>query len=294
MIAVVGATGLIGAAAARHLGQRTKVVTIGRSAKSDIVADLADPASIAKIELDGCEAMVHCAGVVDEDFADPGRAFRQATLGMAALVKRAKELSIPRFAYISTAHVYGPLVGRLTEASPPNPLHDYAIAHYASEQTLRRATGPAFRAAAFRPCAVFGMPEDLSTFRRWGLIPFGFPRDVVRNHKIVLGTSGRQLRNFVGTEDIARAIATWLDDASAAPFTAINPVGKANLSVYDFARLCCAIGETVTGAPCTVTRNEADTSVVPDLDYATLDPRFVGSADLAAAVEAITARLHAG
>ena len=294
MIAVVGATGLIGAAVARHLGQAQTIVTIGRSPKSDIVADLSDPASVATLPLEGCTVLVHCAGVVDEDFSDPGRAFRQATLGMAALVKRAKDLAVPRFAYISSAHIYGPLIGRLTEDSPPNPLHDYAIAHFASEQTLRRATGPAFRGAAFRPCAVFGMPTDLSTYRRWGLIPFGFPRDAVRNHKIALGTSGRQKRNFVGAEDIARAVALWLGDGNAAPFTAINPVGRTNLSVFDFAKLCGEISESVTGVPCPVTRNEADTSVVPDLDYATRDPKFIGSSDLRAAIRALAVRLHEG
>ncbi len=113
MIAVIGANGMIGSAVVAHLARSQNVVSVGRRAPSDVIADISEPAAVAQLELPGCKTLVHCAEVVDEDFSDPERAFRQATLGMAALVRRAAQLGVERFAYISTAHVYGPLVGRL-------------------------------------------------------------------------------------------------------------------------------------------------------------------------------------
>ncbi len=283
--ALTGATGLIGAAVLRHLSSMGPVQTIGRRAGNDLIADLADPGSVEKLDLAGCDTLVHCAGIVDEDFSDPEKAFRQATLGMAALVSRAKSQGVRRFAYISSAHVYGRFTGTISEASPPNPLHDYAIAHFASEQILQRATGTSFRAAVIRPCAVFGIPPDLGMFRRWTLIPFDFPRCAIQDGVIKLASRGTQRRNFVGTEDIAGVVATWLADGDIAPFTPINPIGGESMTVLAFAERCAEIAERVTGRSCRITRPDtADPQ--PDLfDYTTCDRRNIRSADLNATVE---------
>src|ERR1700733_14277191 len=89
-LAISGARGLIGSAVARKLSASYEVVTIGRHDNCDFRADLSDPASVSQLNLQGCGGVIHCAGVVDEDFANAERAFRQATQGMAALVERAK------------------------------------------------------------------------------------------------------------------------------------------------------------------------------------------------------------
>jgi len=257
------------------------------------VVDLSEPDSIAALDLNGCEVLVHCAGIVDEDFSNTGRAFRQATQGMAALVARAKACGVKRFVYISSAHVYGPFQGRKTEASPPNPLSDYAIAHFASEQILRRATGPKFRAQVLRPCAVFGIPPDVTRFRRWALIPFGFPKSLVDDGVVKLKSSGLQHRNFVATDDIARAIGLWLDNANVAAFTLTNPVGKTSMTVYDFGLMCAEIAGRVTGRPCRVVRPDGAPGAPDDFDYATGDTRNTGDTDLAATIERLTELLQA-
>lgn len=279
-IALVGASGLIGSAVRSRLARSQPVRTIGRHVGADMVADLARPDTVASLSLEGCSALIHCAGIVDEDFADPERAFRQATLGMSALVARAKSAGINRFLYVSSAHVYGRFVGSIEESSPPNPLHDYAIAHYASEQILRRATDEGFRGAVVRPCAVFGIPPDVERFRRWTLIPFGFPISAVGEGTIALASRGLQRRNFVGTEDIAAAVSIWLDDVDALSFSVINPIGNQTMTVLEFAQLCARAALSVTGRECAVTRPEGLDPAPDSFDYRSLDSRFYGSAPL--------------
>jgi UDP-glucose 4-epimerase len=267
---------------------------VGRDAGAMLRADFSMPGSVDALDLRGFDAIVHCAGIVDEDFTPaPSHAFVQATQGMEALVKRARGCGVTRFAYVSSAHVYGPLVGRIDETSAPNPLSDYAIAHFASEQILRRSTGGGFRGAVFRPCAVFGIPPDLERFRRWTLIPFEFPRSAIIAGAIVLKSSGDNRRNFVGAIDVARAVGTWVSSQEeAAEFIAINPIGKATLSVREFADLCANICREEFGKPCEV-RAPADMPAVSNSQfyYATRHPRYAGAADLRATVGALMSLL---
>lgn len=279
-VAQTGSSGLIGSAVRKRLGATREVRTIDKQPFADFVADLSEPDSIATLDLNGCTALVHCAGIVDEDFTNTGRAFRQATQGMSALVARAKSCGVSRFVYVSSAHVYGPFAGTISESSSPNPLSDYAIAHFASEQILRRAAGPGFRAVVLRPCAVFGIPPDLARFRRWALIPFGFPHSAVEHSRIELKSSGLQRRNFVGTDDIAGAIDTWLSDSWADPFLIVNPIGKESMTVLAFAQMCARIAETVTGQSCRVVRPDAPAPLADTFEYTTMDRRFAGVTNL--------------
>lgn len=272
-ILLTGATGLIGQTVRRRLADRHQVLTLGRTEAADIVADLSIPASMEAADVPEIDALIHCAGVVDEDFRDaPERAFRTAVFGADALARRAVQAGASRLAYVSSAHVYGPMVGIVDERSPVNPVSDYAIAHFATDQVFRRRTAPGVATLSLRPCAVFGDLESPSTFRRWSLIPFSFPRDATRDHSIVIRSTGEQRRNYVGAEDLASAVEVWLD-AEAEGWRAVNPLGATSTSVYEFAQLCARISEEVTGAPCKVTRVTPDGPTIgEDFDYRSVTP----------------------
>ena len=282
-IAVTGASGLIGFAVRQALVPVYEVLSVGRRPESDLWADFSDPNSIQSLDLRGISALVHCAGIVDEDFQiDPARAFRHATCATSALVNRAITCGIRRLAYISSAHVYGSLDGTITEDSPPNPLSDYAIAHFASEQIFRRRASGSVQAVVFRPNAVYGIPPNLCTFRRWSLIPFAFPRDAITKGRIVLKSSGEQRRNFVGTNDIAHSVLTWLGHGDRFPvFAAVNPIGRTTITVWEFAQLCAVLAERITGRPCSLHRPAPDYAQASiDFNYTTRHPNHIGIANL--------------
>ncbi len=266
-VAIAGSTGLIGSAIARTLASSGhEVVRVGR-AGSEVALDLARPARLAPGALARCDALVHAAGVTDEDMADRERAFAKAGQGAQALLDAARESGVPRLLYVSSAHVYGPLEGAIDEWHPVDPRSDYARAHLATEHLFDRAAGSGARVLIARPCAVFGMPPSLERFARWALIPFDFPRQAMRG-RIVLRNHGAQRRNFVSAHGVAMLAAWWLEQERPGA-TVANAAGPEEMSVYDFAALCARIATEETGRDCAVDRPPPREPVGPPLEYRT-------------------------
>lgn len=269
-VAVVGASGLIGAAVAESLTGSGQVVTVGRRAGCDLRVDLADPEAVGRVDWSGIEAVVHCAGVTDEQVReDTAGAYVRSTVGFSRLIDGAARAGVRCIVYFSTAHVYGSLEGRISEHTPPNPLSDYAIAHYSAEQILRRAAaGGPVRCLVLRPCAVYGMPRDPGAFGRWGLIPYSFPREAVETGRITLRSHGEQRRNFVSTADLAQYAGKYLArEAPNPPFAVVNPVGPYSDTVYGYAVRCAAVAAAVLGRACPVDRPAPPGTLPPELDY---------------------------
>ena len=263
-IAIAGTTGLIGSGIAGVLAaEGHAIVPIGRAVEG-VRFDLANPEGLDEAALAGCDLLVHAAGVIDEDFRDRDAAQRKAIGGAQALVAAAMRARIPRLAYVSSAHVYGPLEGRIDEASPLKPANDYAAAHVATESLFTSAGAAAL---ITRPCAVFGMPPSLAKFVRWSLIPFDFPRQALAG-EIVLKSAGLQRRNFVSSEGIGRLVGWWLA-SSREGTTVANAPGPHEMAVYDFAQVCARIAEEETGRPCRVRRAEGPPPPGPPFEYRT-------------------------
>jgi len=268
-IAIVGSTGLIGHAVTGMLRERGHaIVRIGRSAECDVRFDLAADDELPEDALAGCEALVHAGGVTDEDFADRELAFAKALLGTQALLDAARSAGIARLAYFSSAHVYGALEGILDETRPPNPISDYAIAHFAAEQLFRRAAlERGASALLIRPCAVFGLPASLARFARWALIPFDFPRQALSG-RIVLKSHGEQRRNFVSAEGLGALVGRWLGEPCAGT-TVANAPGPDELTVYEFAVLCARIAREEAGREASIERPVPQGAGPAPLEYRT-------------------------
>ncbi len=259
-ILMTGSTGLIGSSVTKRLRLSHDLHTLGRQqGLVDSVIDFNCTNKITKLRLPTSNCLIHCAGVIDEDFKiDPMSAYQRATLGAEALLNAAVASGVKKFVYISSTHVYGPQIGVVTEFSPVNPQSHYALAHYCTEQLFRRyAASCQGLVVILRPNAVYGLPAHPSLFQRWSLIPFSFPREAKENGRITLKSSGLQRRNFVSTSAIADVIARCVDGDLDKEFGVINVLGAETESVYEFAQRCQKIAETQLGRPCKVERQQS-------------------------------------
>ena len=257
---MTGSTGLIGSSVAKKLRLSHDVYTLGRQqGLVDSVIDFTITSNVAKLKLPTSNYLIHCAGVIDEDFKiDPIGAYQRATLGAEALLNAAVTSGVKKFIYISSTHVYGDQVGIVTESSAANPQSHYALAHYCTEQLFRRhAALVKGSAIILRPNAVYGLPAHPKSFQRWSLIPFSFPREAKDSGCITLKSSGLQRRNFVSTSAISDVVARCIDGDLAKESGVINVLGADTESVYEFALRCQRVLDFKTGSSCKVERQQS-------------------------------------
>lgn len=228
-ILMTGKTGLIGSTVYKRLVQNGhSVLSIGRS-ESDYEMDL----SYFK-PIDGeqsCDIFIHCAGVTDEEILkDKKDAIKRGTSETVALIDWVASLKPVKIVYISTAHVYGDLNRTIDEESETNPISLYAILHLFCEQYLKTTS---IRYLILRPLTGFG--EVGANFKRWGLIPFAFPKSLATENRIEIKTHGKQYRNFVSTDTIGNIVSREIqtDDSKV-----VNPVGPHTMSIIDYAKFC--------------------------------------------------------
>jgi len=147
----------------------------------------------------GADAVVHAAGMNATDCAaDPSQALQVNGVGTVNLVQAAIAAGVARFFYFSTAHVYAsPLQGEINEDSCPRNLHPYASSHLAGEYALLHALATdRIAGTSLRLSNGFGAPVTTDA-DCWVLVANDLCRQAVTQRKLVLQSSGEQLRDFV-------------------------------------------------------------------------------------------------
>lgn len=160
----------------------------------------------------GIQTIIHLAALGEIDSkTDPEKAFIVNSLGTLKLLQAAKTTGIKRFIYFSTAHVYGsPLMGKITEQTIPRPITPYAITHKAAEDFVLAAHNKkTFCGIVLRVSNAFGAPAH-PKINQWTLVVNDLCKQAVIDKKIVLKSSGLQIRDFITIEDTARAVAHFL------------------------------------------------------------------------------------
>lgn len=157
--------------------------------------------------VDGCDAVIHLAAINEWDcVTNPRRAFEVNAIGTYNVLEAAKVAKVKRFIYFSTAHVYGPLVGHISETVVPQPVHPYAYSHLAAEDVVRSfAQGASMATASIRLSNAYGAPRSPEV-NRWSLLVNDVCRQVITKKSIDLSSSGLQLRDFIGMMDVVRAV----------------------------------------------------------------------------------------
>ena len=165
--AVTGANGFLGSHVCDVLAEHSWQVRAGHRAGSDlrwldggaatpVTTDLRDPASLAAL-MDGCEAVVHCAGalVADED------TYRRVNVdGTRAVAQAAARAGVGRLVFVSSLAAGGPAGpdAPRDESHADQPISGYGRSKLAAEQVLLDGAWP-FETLCLRPPALYG-PRD--------------------------------------------------------------------------------------------------------------------------------------
>jgi UDP-glucose 4-epimerase len=187
----------------------------------------------------GVDVVVHASGMNAADCAaKPPLALQVNGVGTALLVEAAIAAGAKRFFYFSTAHVYAsPLQGEINEEACPRNLHPYASSHLAGEYALMYALASGHIAgSSLRLSNGFGAPM-MAESDCWMLVVNDLCRQAVREQRLVLKSSGEQLRDFIPLstvcEDIVKLLAT-----PAQKLPPILNIGSGeSISVLSLARL---------------------------------------------------------
>ncbi len=254
---ISGTSGLIGGNLHHLLTEHFRITSIGRSPECEIEADFGSLESIEALNVKGHDSLIYCSGVTDEEFEnDSLKAYQRSTYYFSKLLETLIKQGVKQFIYFSAGKVYGRFEGYIDEDSIATPIDDYSIAHYTAEQILRKFSHKSdIRVLVIRPGAVFGLPTNWESFKRWHLIQYSFPLSCVYQQKISLHSPGNQKRNFVSTADITNYILAYFEHLeSFERYLILNPVGAHTLSVYKFALKCCEIYTKIIGLDCEVLR----------------------------------------
>ncbi|MBR0724091.1 NAD-dependent epimerase/dehydratase family protein [Bradyrhizobium manausense] len=234
-ILVTGAGGFLGRRLARHLAACDhEVVALGRSALlrdalrdgriTVKTCDLADAASLSALEIEGVDAIVHCAGLSSN--WGPRRDFeRNNVTATASLLAQARRWGRPHFIYVSSSSVYFSFRDRLNvgeTSALPAPVNHYAWSKVAAEQFVGSAADLPW--TIVRPRGIYGagdralLPRLLRAARRGPLPSFN---------------GGRAVIDLTHVDDVVAAIARVLDHRDRATGAVYNVSGGEAVSIRD-------------------------------------------------------------
>ncbi|AJY74194.1 NAD-dependent epimerase/dehydratase family protein [Paenibacillus beijingensis] len=245
-VLITGGLGYVGGRIAQYMEQTTEyTVKIGTRRKdisppSWLKRGTIEPMNLlSEDDLDrACESVdiiIHMAAVNEiESLANPEQAVAINTLGTMKLLQAAERAKVNKFVYFSTAHIYGPLTGTITEDTVPQPVHPYAITHLAAEHFIlaEHAKGK-LEGLIIRLSNGFGVPA-LDHVDRWTLIANDLCRQAATAKKLELRSSGLQYRDFVTLTDVSRAVVHLLEQIDPTyPDRIFNVGGECSIQIID-------------------------------------------------------------
>ncbi len=156
----------------------------------------------------GIDLVIHTAGMNAQDCeSNPSEALFFNGLATANLVEAAVNKNVPRFIFLSTSHVYNsPLTGIISEETCTQNLHPYATSNRAGENSVLWAHAKGrIQGIVLRLSNIIGAPAHKEV-NVWNLLTNDLCRQAVMNQKMVLHSSGKQYRNFLGMKSLLNVI----------------------------------------------------------------------------------------
>jgi UDP-glucose 4-epimerase len=217
-ILITGGLGYIGSRLSKFLSENDYNVFITTRKKKEIpfilnkcnviILDSNDSAEELQEKLNGIEIVIHLAALNENQcINDPEYAIHVNVTGTLKILNAAIFSGVSKFVYFSTAHVYSsPLESHLNEEKCTFPIHPYAITHRAAEDFILAAHQQnKIECTIIRLSNAFGAPIHKSV-DRWTLLVNDLCKQIVETKKILLKSSGVQVRNFITLSDVCRGV----------------------------------------------------------------------------------------
>ena len=222
-ILVTGATGFIAKALSTRLAESGHAVR-GAVRRTGVKSQLFQPVPVGAIDdvthwtsaLQDVDTVFHLAArvhVMDEQATDPLNAFRRVNVvGTLRLARKAAEVGVRRFVFISSVKVNGEATAPGTPFSENDPLaprDPYGISKREAEEGLRalsRETG--LEVVIIRPPLVHGpgVGGNLASLFAW----------IARGVPLPLGAVTDNRRSLVGLDNLVDLLVTCIDHPAAA------------------------------------------------------------------------------
>jgi nucleoside-diphosphate-sugar epimerase len=223
---LTGATGYIGSYLINYLKNSTShdIIALSRKLpdyfedwrkKFEVVecdvTSFSDLKRKVKLEID---LIIHLAAFNNiRTFEDPNQALDVNGGGTRNMLEIAKGIGCKSFIYFSTLQVYGKeLYGTITVDSEIRCQDDYAFTHFVAEgycEMFNLSHG--INVSILRPSNIFGRAVH-PKIDRWSLVPACFCLSSYKENRIILGSSGKQNRDFISLDFVSKCTNYLIDN----------------------------------------------------------------------------------
>ena len=239
MILVTGGAGYIGCIAVRQLLDRGEAVRVFDKLYfgEDGLAEVRDKIELVQGDirtfdsavLDGCDAVLHLAGLSNDPTAEfnPKANEEINTHGTAVVAKACKAAGVKRFINASTCSIYdlgfyAPDFLR-DEESEVKPRAAYAVSNHEAERILLEMADDRFCPVILRQGTVYGWSPRM----RYDLVVNTFLRDAIGKGSLTVHAGGEMWRPLVDITDLCRVYIACVEAADDKVHGKIfNVVGK--------------------------------------------------------------------
>ena len=275
-ILITGGLGYIGSSLAKFFSDSNMFNVYITSRKNTELPDTLKKCKFVKLDINdsdielqdklkGIDYIIHLAALNEiECVKDPEQSVHVNITGTLKILNASITVGVKRIIYFSTAHVYNsPLESHLTEDKCTFPSHPYAITHRAAEDFILTANKQKkIESIVIRLSNAIGAPIH-KNIDRWTLLVNDLCKQIAETKKIILRSSGVQIRNFITLNDVCRGVLHLLEIEK---YDLIYPVynlgGPTTLSVNQVVEIIRTICEKKFGYIPSVLKAEIQENVL--------------------------------
>lgn len=266
-ICLTGASGYIGSVLGPYLIERGHSVVAFDTGYYSSPLLFTEPAArpavrrldirhITAADLDGCDAVIHLAGLSNDPLGQIDPALTRAInlQGSLRVAREAREAGVPRYLDFSSCSVYGAGSDQpRNEDSPVGPLTEYARCKVATEEAVRQLATESFSPVFMRNSTVFGVSPRM----RFDLVLNNLAGLAFTRRLIALVSDGSPWRPLIHVLDLCRAAVMLLEAPRELVHCEVYNVGddEMNWQVRDIA---AAVSRAFPGCSLTVGSSGGD------------------------------------